>query len=242
MSGSDRRVLRPSKIWSSFQDWWPSQDVSTRSGCRQPCLGVHRKEWYSNQDQWTAIPPVGGQSDSEKRVRRVDHCSNRRWAGESSGLSNSRQFLSIDERRVDRKIPEMMKIGLKPFPVFPSSGKIDRQQLMKEYRIQEQIKSSTNVDWLENFLNDHSLTAMSENELRVLIQVVEEVRVTNYPTSMTGLKTKNFFRVGGSSLNAILVVSKLKSQKHHVSHLSTSCNRITSSFYWTSYRTAIVNK
>lgn len=68
-------------------------------------------------------------------------------------------------------IPELVNIGLDPFLTLPSSGKIDRQNLIAMYRQQQEMKSRISVDWFSNFKD---LDVPIGTKLRALIEVINE--------------------------------------------------------------------
>ena len=112
-------------------------------------------------------------------------------------------------------VPEVVNIGLQPFPTLESSGKIDKKQLLQLYRSRKALlQGSANNHWIQK---DESLDPMTRKKMTILMQALEEAGIPYHPSSLLDLKVDNFFRIGGTSLNAILVVAKLKAAGFHVS-------------------------
>lgn len=110
-------------------------------------------------------------------------------------------------------MPHLVNIEFKEFAVLPS-GIVDRQTLLQVYRRQQDLASEARSHLMEKLRETSPLFAA---KLNVLLTVMDEALVKYYPPCLQHLKENTFFSVGGSSLNAIAVVSRLAARGLHVS-------------------------
>ncbi|ODM89984.1 Mycosubtilin synthase subunit C [Orchesella cincta] len=112
------------------------------------------------------------------------------------------EILREHERPVIRFLDEI--------PLLPVNGKTDRQRLLNLFAAEQETR--------EEF-DDWSSLAISEEELPIaksLFNIISAVTLTSFHTIAENLDD-SFFNIGGSSLNAVVVIVKLRDIGYFIS-------------------------